>query len=85
MKDITAGVREREDANRTREAGHLDEIQGSMAITLKLSRNGAVGFIVWLDLFVNYLEFDGREPATYFTKFDGSLSRPAELRALTTK
>ena len=44
-----------------------------------------VGFIVWLDLFVNYLEFDGREPATYFTKFDGSLSRPAELRALTTK
>ena len=56
-----------------------------MAITLKLSRNGAVGFIVWLDLFVNYLEFDGREPATYFTKFDASLSRPAELRALTTK
>jgi hypothetical protein len=25
--NITAGVREREDANRTREAGHLDEIQ----------------------------------------------------------
>ncbi len=78
-------MREREDANRTREAGHLDEIQWSMAITLKLSRNGAVGFIVWLDLFVNYLEFDGHEPATYFTKFDGSLSRPAELRPLTTK
>jgi len=42
-------VREREDANRTREAGHLDEIQGAVANTLKLLRNGAVGFIDWLD------------------------------------
>jgi hypothetical protein len=42
-------VREREDANRTREAGHLDEIQGVAANTLNLFRNGAVGFIVWLD------------------------------------
>ena len=66
-----------------------------MANTLNLFRNGPrsrVFFVLrwlgssgWLDLFVNYLEFDGREPATYFTKFDGSLSRPAELRALTTK
>src|SRR5205823_6384131 len=45
--------------NRTREAGHLDEIQGVVANTLKLHRNGAaccvftftlVGFIDWLDL-----------------------------------
>jgi hypothetical protein len=42
-------VREREDENRTREAGHLDEIQGVVANTLKLLRNGAVGFIDWLD------------------------------------
>ena len=42
-------MREREDANRTREAGHLDEIQGVVANTLKLHRNGAVGFIGWLD------------------------------------
>jgi hypothetical protein len=56
LSNITAGVREREDANRTREAGHLDKIQGSVANTLKLNRNGAsmlakafgVGFIVWL-------------------------------------
>ena len=41
-------MREREDANRTRVAGHLDEIQGVMANTLKLYRNGAVGFIDWL-------------------------------------
>ena len=42
--------------NRTREAGHLDEIQGIMANTLDLFRNGAsllantfgVGFIDWL-------------------------------------
>jgi hypothetical protein len=32
-------VREREDTNRTREAGHLDEIQGAVANTL----NGARG------------------------------------------
>ena len=41
-------MREREDANRTREAGHLDEIQGVAANMLRLQRNGAVGFIVWL-------------------------------------
>ena len=52
-------MREREDANRTREAGHLDEIQGVVANTLDLLRNGAacrvfmftlVGFIDWLGL-----------------------------------
>jgi hypothetical protein len=56
--NITAGVREREEPNRTREAGHLDEIQGVVASTLKLPRNGAsllaktfgVGFIVCLGL-----------------------------------
>ncbi len=41
LKDNTAGVREREDANRTREAGHLDEIQGVVANTLNTFRNGA--------------------------------------------
>jgi hypothetical protein len=43
-------VREREDANRPRVAGHLDEIQGVVANTLNLFRQGAVGFIDWLDL-----------------------------------
>ena len=52
LNNNTAGVREREHANRTREAGHLDEIQGVVANTLNLFRNGAVGFIGWLDLFV---------------------------------
>jgi hypothetical protein len=42
-------VREREAENRTREAGYLDEIQGVVANTLKLLREGAVGFIDWLD------------------------------------
>jgi hypothetical protein len=42
-------VREREEANRTRKAGHLDEIQGVVANTLNLLRIGAVGFIGWLD------------------------------------
>ena len=41
LDNITAGVREREDANRTREAGHLDEIQGVVADTLNALRNGA--------------------------------------------
>ncbi len=36
--------------NRTRAAGHLDEIQGVVANTLNSFRNGAVGFIDWLDL-----------------------------------
>ena len=40
---------EREGANRTRVAGHVDEIQGVVANTLGLLRNGAVGFIDLLD------------------------------------
>ena len=40
LNNFTAGVREREDANRTREAGHLDEIEGVVANTLKSYGNG---------------------------------------------
>ena len=54
LNNITAGVREREEANRTREAGHLDEIQGGAANTLDSFRNGAVGFIDWLDAFIRH-------------------------------
>jgi hypothetical protein len=51
--NVTAGVCERQDGNRTREAGQLDEIQGVVASMLKLLRNGTsrlakafgVGFI----------------------------------------
>jgi hypothetical protein len=59
LNNNTAGVRERKGANRTREAGRLDEIQGVVANTLNLFLNGAacrvssftlVGFIDWLDL-----------------------------------
>ncbi len=50
-------MREREGVSRTREAGHLDEIQAVVANTLTLFRDGAsllaktfgVGFIDWLD------------------------------------
>jgi hypothetical protein len=49
LNSNTAGVCEREDANRTRVAGHLDEIQGVVASTRNSHRNGAVGFIDWLD------------------------------------
>jgi len=48
LNNNTAGVREREEANRAREAGHL-EIQGAVANTLDVFRDGAVGFIDWLD------------------------------------
>jgi len=48
LKNNTAGVREREDANRTREAGNRDEVEGTVANTLNLFRGGAVGFIGWL-------------------------------------
>ena len=39
FNNITAGVCEREHGNRTRVAGHLDEVQGAVANTL----NGARG------------------------------------------
>ena len=48
LNNITTGVREREDTNRTREAGNRDEVEGVVANTLNLFRNGAVGFIVCL-------------------------------------
>src|SRR6266576_2490443 len=35
--------------NRTREAGNRDEVEGVVENTLRLFRNGAVGFIDWLD------------------------------------
>ena len=54
LNNITTGVREREDTNRTREAGNRDEVEGVMANTLKVHRNGAVGFIDWLDVFVRF-------------------------------
>ena len=50
LNNITAGVREREDANRTREAGNRDEVEGVVAITLKSYRNGDIRFIDWLDV-----------------------------------
>ena len=54
LNNITAGVRERADANRTREAGHLDEIQGAVASTVNLACNGTVGFIDLLDAFSSH-------------------------------
>jgi hypothetical protein len=66
LNNITAGVREREDANRTRVAGHLDEIQGIVANTLNLFRSGAVGFIDWLDGFANVAKrCDGTDVCDY--------------------
>ena len=46
-------MREREDENRIREAGNRDEVEGVVANTLNLFRNGAVGFIDWLGLIAN--------------------------------
>jgi hypothetical protein len=50
LKNNTAGVREREDENRTRVAGSRDGVEGVVASALKLLRDRAVGFIDWLDL-----------------------------------
>ena len=50
MNNNTAGVREREDTNRTREAGNRDEVEGVVTSTLNLFCDGAVGFIDWLDI-----------------------------------
>jgi hypothetical protein len=44
FNSITAGVRERENANRIREGGHVDEFRGVVANTLNgLCGNGAAG------------------------------------------
>jgi hypothetical protein len=42
LNNFTAGVREREDANRTREAGHLDEVQGGVANTPELAQQPGI-------------------------------------------
>ena len=49
LNNFTAGVREREEANRTRVAGSRDEVEGVVATSLVMIRSGAVGFIDWLD------------------------------------
>src|SRR3984893_14364617 len=84
LNNITAGVREREDANRTREAGHLDEIQGVVANTLNLYRNGAVGFIDWLGLLPYH--FDGTfvrdTHDVFFVKIDAAIRAKKPLLLL---
>ncbi len=50
LQNNTAGVREHEEENRTRVAGNRDEVEGVVANSLNLFRNGAVGFIDWLGL-----------------------------------
>ena len=49
VENNTAGVHEREEANRTREAGNRDEVEGVGANRRNSFRHGAVGFIDWLD------------------------------------
>jgi len=61
LQNNTAGVRECEDVNRTREARSRDEDEGAVTNTLDLYRNGVsllansfgVGFIDWLGSIAN--------------------------------
>jgi hypothetical protein len=57
LNNNTAGVREREDTNRTRVAGNRDEVEGGATDTLDLLRNGAVGFIDRLDIISGFTLF----------------------------
>ena len=59
MDNNTAGVCEREVVNCTREAGNRDEVEGVVANTLNLYRNGAVGFIDWLGGLILHGELKG--------------------------
>ena len=65
-------MREREDTNRTREAGNRDEVEGVVTSTLNLFCDGAVGFIDWLDGWRNtcttlpYEEIQGERPQKDF-------------------
>jgi hypothetical protein len=43
--------------NRTREAGSRDEVEGVVANALNPFRNGAVGFIDWLDIISGFTLF----------------------------
>ena len=54
LTNNTAGVCEREDANRTREAGSRDEVEGVVANSLNAFRGGAVAFIDCLDAFIRH-------------------------------
>ena len=62
LNNNTVGVHKREDENRTREAGNRDEVEGVVANTLDLYRNGArllaknfgVDFIDLLDAFIRH-------------------------------
>jgi hypothetical protein len=56
-------MREREDANRTREAGCLDETQVVVATTPDLFAGGAVGIIDWLDAVIINLRLGGLDVA----------------------
>jgi hypothetical protein len=57
--------------NRTRVAGHLDEIQGVVAITLNTFCNGAVGFIDRLDRWFH---------TTVMTSTPGTIFHPLRAR-----
>ena len=47
-------MHEREDANRTWVAGSRDEVESVVTSKLDVQRNGAVGFIDWLDAFIRH-------------------------------
>jgi hypothetical protein len=49
LNNNTAGVREREDENHTRVAGHRDDVEGVVANPQAIIRSAAVGFIDWLE------------------------------------
>ncbi len=79
LNNNTAGVCEREETNRTRVAGHLDEIQGVTTSSLESFRNGAVGFIDWLGLLVESRirfgqELDFRKRADAVPPVDGTIA-----------
>lgn len=52
-------MRKGEDANRTREGGNLDEIEGVVTKTLTTHRNGTVGSSDWLGVFMLRLKPSG--------------------------
>jgi len=54
--------------NRTRVAGHLDEIQGIVANTLSCIAKGAVGFIDWLDVNFPTMNYAANNKATDASK-----------------
>src|SRR5438552_18181155 len=68
--------------NRTREAGNRDRVEGVVANTLKLYRQGAIGFIDWLDRFCMLLTANDKPADHAESNEKGNLAKGNLLKSI---